>query len=50
MGTWRPVKKNKKKKNMYNVVDQDNYNKDVSAYDQFFGDDVCLPDERGRHC
>ena len=30
---------------MYNVVDQENYEKAVDTYDWFLGADVCLPNE-----
>ena len=32
---------------MDNVVDQENSVKAVDTYDQFFGDEVCIPDEQG---
>ena len=33
---------------MYDVADQDNSEKDVDTYDEFFGPEICLPDKRGR--
>ena len=33
---------------MDDVMDQENSEKDVDIYDQFFGAELCLPYERGR--
>ena len=34
---------------MDNALDKENAEKAVDTYDQFFGAEVCLPDERGRN-